>query len=97
MTKAVAVYPEQMYVMCNGSPGLTSYGLLDVYKQSATDYAAKILGGASRAGLLSKTMQQVDFKLIINKQAAQALKLTIPAQFIVTFGGAQYQVIPTLV
>jgi ABC-type uncharacterized transport system substrate-binding protein len=95
----IAIYPDQMYVMRTGSLGLMSYGpdLLDVYKQAATDYAAKILGGISPANLPSKTMQQGDFKLIINKQAAQDLKLTIPAQFTVTFGGTPYKITPTLV
>ena len=74
-TRLPAIFPSRDYA---DAGGLLSYGadVVDLYHRAA-GYVDKILRGARPADL--PIQQPATFELVVNQQALQALRMTIPA------------------
>ena len=94
----IAIFPAEMYTRRTSSFGLMSYGpdLLAMYASATSGDATQILQGATPGSIQVTTIDPANYKLVVNRNSANKLKLTIPPQFTVTFGGVKSTIMPTI-
>ena len=94
----IAIFPAEMYTRRTSSFGLMSYGpdLLAMYASATSGDATQILQGATPGSIQVTTIDPANYKLVVNRNLANKLKLTIPPQFTVTFGGVKSTIMPTI-